>query len=74
VIGSFQKSVVNNDSSTQGIREIKVPQLLSNGMLNKDIAKPPGVTHETVKKHLKNIYQELCVQNRIEALQKVKLL
>ncbi len=74
VIGSFQKPVVNNEGSSLSIREKEVLELLSKGLLYKEIAERLGVTHETVKKHLKNIYQKLHVQNKIEALNKFKLL
>jgi len=74
VIGSFQKPVVNDESSTLSIREKEVLELLSKGLLYKEIAERLGVTHETVKKHLKNIYQKLHVQNKIEALNKFRLL
>jgi two-component system, NarL family, response regulator LiaR len=74
VIGSFQKPVVSDESSTLSIREKEVLELLSKGLLYKEIAERLGITHETVKKHLKNIYQKLHVQNKIEALNKFKLL
>jgi len=74
VIGSFQKSVVNDETSLLSSREKEVLELLSKGLMYKEIAERLGVTHETVKKHLKNIYQKLHVQNKIEALNKFKLL
>jgi len=74
VISSFQKPVVNDESSTLSIREKEVLELLSKGLLYKEIAERLGVSHETVKKHLKNIYQKLHVQNKIEALNKFRLL
>lgn len=74
VITSFQKPIVNDDNSSLSIREKEVLELLSKGLLYKEIAEKMGVTHETVKKHLKNIYQKLHVQNKIEALNKFKLL
>jgi two-component system, NarL family, response regulator LiaR len=74
VIGSFQKPVVNDENSTLSIREKEVLELLSKGLLYKEIAERMGITHETVKKHLKNIYQKLHVQNKIEALNKFRLL
>ncbi len=74
VIGSFQKPVINEENSILSIREKEVLELLSKGLLYKEIADRLGVTHETVKKHLKNIYQKLHVQNKIEALNKFKLL
>ena len=55
-------------------RERQVVQLLSMGLTYEKIAMKMDVSHETVKMHLKNIYRKLKVQNKIEALQKVKLL
>jgi len=55
-------------------REKEVVQLLSLGLTYEQIAMKIDVSHETVKMHLKNIYRKLNVQNKIEALQKVKLL
>ena len=55
-------------------REKQVVQLLSLGLTYEQIAKRMDVSHETVKMHLKNIYRKLNAQNKIEALQKVKLL
>jgi DNA-binding CsgD family transcriptional regulator len=56
------------------VREKQVVQLLSLGLSYAKIAEQMEVSHETVKMHLKNIYRKLQVQNKIEALQKVKLL
>ena len=55
-------------------REKEVVQLLSIGLTYEKIAIQMDVSHETVKMHLKNIYRKLKVQNKIEALRKVKLL
>ena len=55
-------------------REREVLQLLSGGLSYKKISEEMEISHETVKMHLKNIYRKLNVQNKIEALQKVKLL
>jgi NarL family two-component system response regulator LiaR len=55
-------------------REKEVVKLLSLGLTYEQIAMRIDVSHETVKMHLKNIYRKLNVQNKIEALQKVKLL
>lgn len=74
VIGSFQKPAITDESSLLSQREKEVLELLSKGLLYKEIAEQLGVTHETIKKHLKNIYQKLHVQNKIEALNKFKLL
>lgn len=74
VINSFQKPVIKDEHSLLSLREKEVLELLSQGLLYKEIAEQLGVTHETVKKHLKNIYQKLHVQNKIEAINKFKLL
>lgn len=55
-------------------KERQVLQLLSKGFTYKEISMPMKVSPETVKKHLKNIYKKLNAGNKIEALQKVKLL
>lgn len=74
VISSFQRSADSDAHSLLSQREKEVLNLLSKGLLYKEIAQELGVGTETVKKHLKNIYQKLHVQNKIEALNKFKLL
>lgn len=74
VISSFQKPTVSSESSLLSVREKEVLEFLAKGLLYKEIADKLGVSHETIKKHLKNIYQKLHVQNKIEALKKVNLL
>ena len=74
VISSFQKPTVSTESSLLSVREKEVLEFLAKGLLYKEIADKLGVSHETIKKHLKNIYQKLHVQNKIEALKKVNLL
>jgi RNA polymerase sigma factor (sigma-70 family) len=53
-------------------REKEILQLLAKGMTYREISVQLGVTAETVKKHLKNIYRKLKVNNKIEALNKLK--
>ena len=55
-------------------REKEVLHLLSTGLSYEKISVQLEVSHETVKMHLKNIYRKLDVQNKIEALNKMKLL
>ena len=74
VINSFQKPTINEVHSLLSLREKDVLELLSKGLLYKEIAEELGVGTETVKKHLKNIYQKLHVQNKIEAVNKFRLL
>ena len=49
-------------------REIDVLELLSKGLLYKEIADRLGIKTGTVKQHIHKIYQKLHVQNRTEAI------
>lgn len=55
-------------------REIQVLVLVAQGRLNKEIAGRLSISTETVKQHLKNIYQKTGAQNKIEALNKTRWL
>ncbi|HVT86758.1 MAG TPA: helix-turn-helix transcriptional regulator [Chitinophagaceae bacterium] len=55
-------------------REKEVIEYLSMGLTYDEIATQLNVSPETVKMHLKNIYRKLQVKNKIEALNKMKLL
>ena len=74
VIGTFQKPVINDVNSLLSQREKEVLELVAQGLLYKEIALRLTISAETVKKHLKNIYQKLHVQNKVEALNKFRLL
>jgi DNA-binding CsgD family transcriptional regulator len=65
---------MRNESIVLTPKERQVMQLLAKGFTYKEISAPMKVSPETVKKHLKNIYRKLKVQNKVEALGKVKLL
>ncbi|MFT3945483.1 MAG: response regulator transcription factor [Agriterribacter sp.] len=51
-------------------RESEVLQLLSKGLLYKEIAQQLSLSSETVRRHCFNIYDKLHVHNRTEALNK----
>jgi DNA-binding NarL/FixJ family response regulator len=51
-------------------RESAILQLLAKGLLYKEIAQQIGISGNTVKQHIHNIYEKLHVQNRTEALNK----
>ncbi len=53
-------------------REREVLALLSLGLSNQAIADKLIVGHNTVKKHLSNIYGKLGVQSRTEALARAR--
>lgn len=52
-------------------REYELLQLLSRGLLYKEISGQLNIAMNTVKQHIHNIYEKLHVQNRTEALNKV---
>jgi DNA-binding NarL/FixJ family response regulator len=51
-------------------RENEILQLLSKGLLYKEIAEQLQITTGTVRQHIHNIYEKLHVQNRTEAINK----
>ena len=55
-------------------RETEILVLLAEGNPNKVIASRLHISTETVKKHLRNIYQKTGAQNKIEALNKTRWL
>lgn len=50
------------------VREKDMILFLSNGLTNKEIAEALGVSENTIKTHLKSLYQKLDVKNRTEAV------
>jgi len=53
-------------------RELEVLRLMSDGCLNKEIAKELVIAIGTVKRHTVNIYSKLAVKNRTEAVTKAR--
>jgi LuxR family maltose regulon positive regulatory protein len=49
-------------------RECEILELIAEGQSNKTIAKQLGLAPETVKSHLKNIFQKLGVERRTQAV------
>lgn len=52
-------------------REKGVLDQLANGLMYKEIAAKAGISTETVRKHVRNIYEKLQVKSRMEAVRKV---
>ena len=64
--------VVTNASAADALdvlskREKEILEMLSKGLLYKEIAEKLYLSAETVKKHVYHIYEKLHVSNRVEA-------
>ncbi len=55
-------------------RESRILELIAEGKSNKDIARAMGITPETVKSHLKNIFAKLSVGKRAQAVMRAEAL
>jgi DNA-binding NarL/FixJ family response regulator len=71
VIMTFQSPVAGSeDMVTLSSREQEILELLSQGLLNKEIADKLSISYHTVKVHLKHVYDKLHVRSRAEAMLK----
>lgn len=74
VVAAFQnKSVVTSAGSALAAlskRENEILQMLSTGLLYKEISEQLSISSETVRKHVYHIYEKLHVTNRVEAINK----
>ncbi len=71
VVASFQQQVqqsIQDHLLTE--RERSVLDQLANGLMYKEIAAKAGISTETVRKHVRNIYEKLQVGSRMEAVRK----
>lgn len=50
------------------VRQMEVLRCLATGLSNKEIASVTGLAGGTIKMHLTDVYQTLCVKNRNEAI------
>jgi DNA-binding NarL/FixJ family response regulator len=71
VVQSFQRRGTSpRPAENLTAREEEVLRLVAKGMVNKEIADELGVSLETIRGHLKNIYTKLHVRSRTEAAMK----
>lgn len=74
VVAAFQnKSITASMGSALDVlsrRENEILQMLSTGLLYKEISDKLTISSETVRKHVYHIYEKLHVSNRIEAVNK----
>ncbi len=69
VVASFrQHSAPRSDAVHLTPREEEVLMMLSKGFANKEIADKLSVSYETVRDHLKHVYEKLHVHSRTEAV------
>lgn len=72
VISFFRKPKVKSENSLLSTREKEVLQLVAQGLQYKEVAERLFLSTETIKKHMKNIYHKLHVQNKVEAVNKFR--
>ncbi len=74
VVAAFQnKSIPASHGSSLDVlskREHEILEMLSTGLLYKEISDKLGISSETVRKHVYHIYEKLHVGNRVEAVNK----
>jgi len=76
VIESFQQSGNSKNESYHSLsrREQEIIQVLAKGFRYKEIADQLFVSPETIRTHIRNIYEKLQVNSRYEALKKTGLI
>lgn len=73
VVSAFQnkKEEVANDSlGLLSKRELEILEMLSTGLVYKEISEKLFISSETVRKHVYSVYSKLHVNNRVEAINK----
>lgn len=71
VVHAFQKPAAPSVQKVElSQRENEILELLSQGFANKEIADRLAISYQTVKVHVKHIYEKLHVRSRSEALMK----
>jgi len=71
VVQSFQTPVLAKDEIKLTPREEQILNGVVRGLLNKEIADELSISVETIRVHLKNIYEKLHVRCRTEAALKI---
>lgn len=71
ILNHFEKKTFNaKEVEELTKRETEIVELLSEGLLYKEIADRTFISIDTVKKHVGNIYRKLHVNNKVEAINK----
>jgi DNA-binding NarL/FixJ family response regulator len=72
VIASFKEKSEELHSEELTDRENQILRKLADGLRYKEIADMFGVSTETIRTHIRNIYRKLQVQSKIEAINKLR--
>ena len=74
VVEAFHRPAGNEASQAFNLskRETEIVQLVAKGLANKEIAADLSISVETVRVHLKHIYEKLHVRSRTEAAMKYR--
>jgi DNA-binding NarL/FixJ family response regulator len=73
VLQAFRKNESGETSASMlSEREREILDCLGHGLLYKEIGTKLGISTETVRTHVRNIYKKLQVRTRAEALEKVR--
>lgn len=75
VVAAFQRQsmgtgAVESSLAVLSNREKEILELLSRGLMYKEIANALSIGQETVRKHVYHVYEKLHVSNRVEAVNK----
>lgn len=75
VVAAFQEQSIKNNNNSEELdilsnREKEILELLSKGLMYKEIASQTFLSPETVRKHVYHIYEKLHVTNRVAAVNK----
>lgn len=68
VVQYFHKAPASSELASLTRREEEILGLLAQGYIGKEIAAQLGISYETVRGHLGNIYEKLHVRSRTEAV------
>lgn len=71
VVRAFQSPPPDKATATAvSVREREILELISQGFANKEIADKLSISYQTLKVHMKNIYEKLHVHSRTEVVLK----
>jgi RNA polymerase sigma factor (sigma-70 family) len=70
VVGFFQRAHAQPDMESLTPREREILDQLAKGYLYKEIADRLGISLDTVRNHLRKVYEKLHVHSRTEAVLK----